>query len=284
MDMECIEIGYLGYGTRALDALMEDERFHVRYFFTPSKNLCRDVEEAKKRYPGLIYREISGKKELAEAFGNCADVSCFLMNACSIILNEEILSKMGVYNIHPGSLAYNRGHHPHLWTVRLMEEETEITLHKVTPSIDLGEVIACEKIRVSRDWDELQVLNAAEDRIPQLLHGLYRYLTGQQKALACIRDGGYRRVMQEEDYEIIWEEDTPEIVKAKILCRAAHRGAFFQWEGNRIYIDRILEESRESGAQRDIAVRTDGENREVFVSAGGERYRFRLNSMERIGK
>ena len=51
--MERIRIGFLGYGTRALDALMEHDGFEVKYFLAPVSRLCEDVYNARKRYPGI---------------------------------------------------------------------------------------------------------------------------------------------------------------------------------------------------------------------------------------
>lgn len=275
MAKEKIKIGFLGYGTRALDALMQSELYEVRHFFVPVKNLCEDVREAHRKYPELDYREIRNKEELSQAFTACADVDCFLMNACSIILNAEILMKKDVYNIHPGSLEYNRGHHPHLWTVRLQEKETEINLHKVTEKIDLGEVISSVRIPVTAQMDELQVLNAAEDHIPELLADLYSYLRKNQNALRYVHEGVYRRTMIPEDYEILWDKDPVDVVRAKVLCRAKHHGAFFRWNACRIYVDAILAQELCKTDQNKIEIAEEAQSVEVIW--GGIRYLFHLN-------
>ena len=60
-----IEIGFLGYGTRALDALMADSRFRVKYFFVPRSRLCEDVYEAEKKYKDFLeFKIINNKAEL----------------------------------------------------------------------------------------------------------------------------------------------------------------------------------------------------------------------------
>ena len=88
--MKKIDIGFLGYGTRALDALMADERFNVKYFLTPASRLCAEVYEAAERYKGLFDFEIIGSlEELTQKISKIRDVFCFLINACPFILTKK---------------------------------------------------------------------------------------------------------------------------------------------------------------------------------------------------
>ncbi len=245
--MKKIDIGFLGYGTRALDALMADDRYNVKYFLTPGSRLCDEVYEAADKYKDRVDMEIiSTKRELTERMAQINDVACFLMNACPFILTDEILDHMDVYNIHPGSLLTNRGHQPHLWTVLLDERETEICLHKVSAEIDLGYVIEDIKINLTGKENSLEVLNKAEDKIPLLLDGLYDYLTGKRDVRFYVKDGIYRNIMDYSDYEIK-QEDTLEDIDRKIRTRYMHNGAFFIKEGKRIYVDKILNLEKCSG-------------------------------------
>lgn len=279
--MDKIKVGFFGYGTRALDALMEHPDFEVLHFLTPKSRLCPEVYEAERRYREQFSMiTVANRRELAGQIGKIQDVSCFLMNASPIILDEAILSQMDFYNIHPGSLKSNRGHHPHLWSVLLDEKETEINLHKVTPDIDLGAVIETVRVPVLADDTSLTVLNRAEDEIPVLLTTLARYLRGEcgEKDVAC--QGTYRRMMTYEDYRFDLEHDTLRDMDRKIRARAMHSGGFFEVGDERIYADRILsgfgaEERRCGGAAgetgfdltitQNTVVLTRGETQAVFA-------------------
>lgn len=242
--MEKIKIGFYGYGTRALDALMEHPDFEVRHFLTPASRLCPEVYEAERRYRKEIPMvAVKNRRELAERIGAVTDVSCFLMNASPIILDEAILSRMHFYNIHPGSLSNNRGHHPHLWSILLDEKETEINLHRVTPEIDLGEVIETVRVPVLPDDTSLTLLNRAEDQIPKLLDTLAAYLRGECGGKGVVREGGYRRMMVYGDYRFDPEHDTLWDMDRKIRARAMHSGGFFEVGDRRIYTDRIISQS-----------------------------------------
>lgn len=238
---EKIRIGFLGYGTRALDCLMEHPLFDVRYFFAPGNRLCQDVYDAERRYQAsLIMEVIDDNEQLGKRFRQISDVDCFLMNACPIILNKEVLSQMRVFNIHPGDLRYNRGHHPHCWTVLLGERKTKIVLHVVSEKIDAGAIVKSVDIDVSEDDSAEDVLNHAEDGIPVLLDALYKHLTEHTAYEAVVENGGYRKMMSYEDYEIHLQTDTAWQIKRKILSRSMHHGAFFWYGPERIYVDRIL--------------------------------------------
>ncbi len=246
--MDKINVGFLGYGTRALDALMEDERFEVKRFLAPMSRLCEDVYTAKRRYRDLDFAIVRNNEELLAAFRGSEGVDCYVMNACPIILKRNALEVMPVYNIHPGSLRYNRGHQPHLWTVLLGEPESEIVLHTVTAGIDEGAVIGRQVCPIGPEMDALSVLNLLEDRIPALLDSLYEHIAEGKAPLAVETGGIYRRVMVHSDYAFSPEDMEQDLfledVLRKIRARAMHHGAFFVHNGERVYVDRLLDDER----------------------------------------
>ena len=245
MRHERIKIGFIGYGTRALDALMEHPLFEVRYFLAPKTRLCEEVCDAARRYDKQLTMEIvSDNEELAERFNEIDDVDCFLMNACPIILNQKVLERMKVFNIHPGDLHYNRGHQPHMWTVLLGEQETKIVLHTVGTAIDAGFVIKSVRVPVQVEDNAGDVLNHAEDNIPLLLDALYAYLREGAPFEEEVKAGGYRQIMDYRDYEIV-AGDSVETMERKIRARSMNHGAFLQWNGTRIYVDCVTKWIRE---------------------------------------
>ncbi|MCR5768344.1 MAG: hypothetical protein K6G45_07630 [Lachnospiraceae bacterium] len=286
--MKKISIGFLGYGTRALDALMEDERFEVKAFFAPLSRLCEDVYDAKKKYPGPEFGIVKDNDDVRKAFERYkGKVECFLMNACPIILNQQVLDVMPVYNIHPGNLTDNRGHQPHLWTVLLAEKESEIVLHEVNPGIDEGKIIAKKIMSIDDSMDSLQVLNLLEDEIPYLLDGLYDHLVNGTPPMEAVFGGEYRRVMVYQDYEFSPENmDAPgflEDVLRKIRARAMHHGAYFIYRDERIYVDRLLDDERlteAGGLNGEVEIEFHGTV--VMLRKNDRQLVFRLNKREQI--
>lgn len=264
-----IPIGFYGYGTRALDALMEHPDFDVRYNWAPASRICDEVSQAAKRYEKKVHFEaIRNRSDLLEHVKQARDVDCFLMNASPIILNEPILEQMDFYNIHPGNLTNNRGHHPHLWSILLDEKETQINLHSVTPEIDLGKVIASVTVPVFEDDTSLTLLDRTEDHIGELLTALAAYLRGEQKEASFIEKGEYRRKVTFEDYRINPETDTRRDMDRKIRARAMHSGGFFDLEGKRCYVDRILD--WKDGERKENAAATVEECQGILVFCRGD--------------
>lgn len=244
--MERIKIGFYGYGTRALDALMEHKDFEVKYFLAPESRIDKACHEAEAKYRDYFKMEqIKNRKELAGRIADIHDVECFLMNASPIILDHTILDHMDFYNIHPGNLHSNRGHHPHLWSILLDEKETEINLHKVETEIDLGTVIECILVPVLPGDTSQTLLDRAEDEVPRLLDTLASYLRGECAEKGVVKEGGYRRKMTYEDYRMDAGEDSWEVMDRKIRARAMHSGGFFEVGNRRVYVDRMIERRQE---------------------------------------
>lgn len=276
--MDQINIGFLGYGTRALDALMEHPMFSVKYFIAPQSRLCEDVYEAHAKYSQIPFCIVRDNDELAAAFSECSDVTCFLMNACPIILNDKTLDKMTVFNIHPGDLRYNRGHQPHMWTILLGERVSRIVLHEVTPKIDDGIVVRSKAIDVTDEDDGLTLLNRLEDQIPYLLDGLYDYLCENAPPEDEIHNGDYRRVLTYEDYRIDFakaeDDDFVTETSRKIRARAPKHGAFFCFEDKMVYVDKVISVTHIESMRDDVLVEIKGEK--VWVEAGKKKFQFRL--------
>lgn len=137
-----LKVGFLGYGTRGLDALMTHPDFQVNYFFAPRTRICQDVRDARERYRGRFqYAEVENNRDLAARFAQARDVDCFVMNACPIILNQVFWTGWTCLISIPGTWRITGGIIPHLWTVLLGETASRITLHAVNCRIDDGVVI-----------------------------------------------------------------------------------------------------------------------------------------------
>lgn len=272
-----VPVGFLGYGTRALDALMAHGGFEVRYFFAPQSRLNKDVYDARKRYGDrLQFQLVKGHAQLLELFRECQDVSLFVMNACPIILKKDAIEAMQVYNIHPGNLHYNRGHQPHLWTVLLGEEQSEIVLHTVTTGIDEGSIIAKKQVPITGGMNAGEVLDLLEDEIPYLLDQLYQYLTDGAFPVESVTGGGYRPVMGYDDYRIDPEQMDQqgflEDLDRKIRTRSMHHGAFFYYEDERVYVDQILFEEELEAPVNSSGCLVEFHGSVAFLQKGNKRY------------
>ncbi len=282
-----IKVGFLGYGTRALDALMEHDGYEVGVFLAPVSRLCADIYDARKRFPDLEFGYVRNNDEVLAAFekAKASGITCFVMNACPIILNDAVLKAMPVYNIHPGDIHYNRGHQPHMWTVLLGDSSSEIILHSVTVGIDEGNIIACRDMAVTEDMDCLDVLDGLEDMIPELLDGLYDHLMKGTAPIATVCGGGYRPVMTYEDYMFDPADmDKPDFIRdvsRKIRARVMNHGAFFIYDGERVYVDRLLCDEQIATSDPSDLVSVTFNGSVVFVQKGSRRLVFNLCKREK---
>ena len=263
---------------------MEHEGFEVEMFLAPVSRLCADVYDSRNLYPELEFAYVKNNDEVRDQFikAKSKGFTCFLMNACPIILNEKVLDVLPVYNIHPGDIHYNRGHQPHLWTVLSGDEKSKIVLHSVGVGIDEGDIFAASEMAVDDTMDAGDVLDRLEDRVPILLDGLYDHLTKGTPPIDSVSGGGYRRVMTHEDYMFDVSDITnpgfKEDVTRKIRARSMNHGAFFIYEGERVYVDRLLYD--EPVKSTDAAVSFHGSV--TFVEKDGIRYVFNVNKREKI--
>ena len=101
------------------------------------------VEQAAERELPVIYvkhlRSAPAVAQLAALAPDVILVACF-----SLILPAALLQvpRLGCFNLHPSLLPGYRGPAPLFWQWRLGEERTGVTLHRMTPAVDAGEIVA----------------------------------------------------------------------------------------------------------------------------------------------
>jgi methionyl-tRNA formyltransferase len=97
-------------------------------------------------------------------------------------LPADLLEKVDIYNIHYSALPDYRGRHPTFHALLNDEKSVGITLHRVTPEIDRGDIVA-QQLVPNYFWDyEQQLFDALTARIPLLLETLSAYLRGEVQA------------------------------------------------------------------------------------------------------
>ncbi|GCE02932.1 methionyl-tRNA formyltransferase [Dictyobacter aurantiacus] len=107
-------------------------------------------------------RELKDPETLATLAAYQPDILCV---ACfSRIIPRALLElpRLGGINVHPSLLPANRGPLPLFWTLRAGEEQTGVTIHRLTTALDSGPILAQETIAVPEGvrYGELEVLCA----------------------------------------------------------------------------------------------------------------------------
>ncbi|HET7034841.1 MAG TPA: formyltransferase family protein [Thermomicrobiaceae bacterium] len=72
-------------------------------------------------------------------------VSCFPWRIPASLVK---LARLGGINLHPSLLPRHRGPEPLFWVFRAGERETGVTLHRLVPRLDAGEIVLQERLPV----------------------------------------------------------------------------------------------------------------------------------------
>lgn len=163
----------------------------------------------------------------------------------------------GCLNLHPAFLPYNRGAYPNVWSI-VEGTPAGVTLHYVDEGIDTGDIVAQRQVPV-RPTDTGERLYR---RLEQACVDLF------QRAWPLVRSGQASRIPQDKgsgtfhrvrDVERLDNIDLERSYTARELIdiiRARtfppHRGAYFEHQGWRIYLQlELLYEEELVGRQED---------------------------------
>lgn len=105
------------------------------------------IQPAKQRDPDYLQRlsDLAPDLALVAAFGQ--------------ILTKRVLSipRLGFINVHPSLVPRYRGSAPLQWTLINGDAQAGVSILKVVPEVDAGEVLAAEQVEVDPDEDAVQL-------------------------------------------------------------------------------------------------------------------------------
>lgn len=110
-------------------------------------------------------------------------------------------------NIHPSPLPVGRGAWPMPVTILRGLPESGVTVHKVTPAFDRGDILLQEKIPVSPGEDLQTLTGKIQARLPGMMARLAADFQGLYDAAVPQGEGEYWPCPREEDYPLT--PDTP---------------------------------------------------------------------------
>lgn len=108
----------------------------------------REDEEAKEFQvfadeSGCSLFTVHGREDLSSALRSAGEIDFGVIANFGVILTKEhlVLAKRGFVNAHLGLLPDYPGRHPIREAIKHGEQVTGVTLHRVTPEVDLGPVL-----------------------------------------------------------------------------------------------------------------------------------------------
>ena len=158
-----------------------------------------------------------------------------------LILPRDVLAipRLGSVNVHPSLLPKYRGAAPIQWAVIQGERETGVTIFRLSPRVDAGDVLIQEHVAIGDDetagalYERLKVTGA--ELLVQAIEGVGNgSLTPMPQS-----DEGVTRApkLEKEDGRIDWTNKAEDI---RNLIRGVNPfpGAFTMWQGNVLKVHR----------------------------------------------
>ena len=232
-----MEINYIGDNLKIINLLNKNDYFRLNNIFCITRKRYHSIK--KKINKKINYcsnlnnleKKILNKKKNNEIF---------IIYECPLIISKKLLDKHQFFNLHRGSLKFNRGPIPEVWTILNGDKNAYFTLHKINEKIDLGEIIFQEKISLNKRYNVLQLRKLMEKKLEKLIRKLYLYLKKRIKTKK-IRKGKYNSFLTESDYTINLKKDSFNTIKNKIFSQQSLKGAVIIRGKKKFYIKSILE-------------------------------------------
>jgi len=168
------------------------------------------------------------------------------------MLPPDVLARArrGAYNMHGSLLPRYRGRVPVNWAVLRGERETGATLHEMVAKPDAGRIVGQMAVPILPDDTALDVFRkvtvAAEivlDRaLPAILDGTVK------PAEQDLSKGSYFGGRKPEDGRIDWTRSAVEVHNLVRAVAPPYPGAFCEWSGRRIRVNRTRLLPQEAGA------------------------------------
>ncbi len=196
------------------------------------------VEAERLGTPVLQPASLEDSEFLAELRGLEADLFAVV---AFVILPKAVLEipKLGSVNVHPSLLPKYRGAAPINWAIIRGEEETGVSIFRLTPRVDAGDLLLQRQVHIGPDetagelYERLKVLGA------ELLVETVDMLAKGEAAPVSQPEVGATRApkLEKEDGRIDWTEDAGTI---RNLIRGTNPfpGAFTQWKGKDLKVHR----------------------------------------------
>ncbi len=129
----------------------------------------------KKGFPTF---EVKTPADIERVLGECAPLDLGIIANFGIVLNRRSLKipRKGFVNAHLGLLPENPGRHPIRRVVESGESITGVTLHRVTPQVDRGPVLAKKTVSVGHKRDSAEIFCRLCDLTPGLIRTYLPYL------------------------------------------------------------------------------------------------------------
>ena len=186
------KITFFGDSAQLAENLFFNSNFKLKVIFCEKNKINPDLLTFSF-LRNIPIRKVENNTEIIAAIDEFK-LDFAIMFGFGIILDEETLNKIKVFNIHTGKLPNYRGRHPTYFATINGDKSIFFTLHEVTVKIDRGKIIAEEEMQYffwQNEFDVRKFLLNANDK---LMKSLILYLENKIKPLKNEGGSYFQRV------------------------------------------------------------------------------------------
>ncbi|MFT5368016.1 MAG: methionyl-tRNA formyltransferase [Candidatus Latescibacterota bacterium] len=169
-----------------------------------------------------------------------------------VILPRDVLAipRLGSVNVHPSLLPKYRGAAPIQWAVIHGETETGVTIFRLSPRVDAGDVLIQERVAIGADETAGELYERLKEMGAELLVRAMDGVASGSVTPIPQSDEGVTRApkLEKEDGRIDWAENA-ETIRNLIRGVNPFPGAFTMWQGQVLKVHRasVVDGLGESG-------------------------------------
>lgn len=232
-------IGIFAYGEMgktALVALLKN--FNVLWVLLPPVKYQTEAEKltqeiAEKNKISIIYETstIILQKFIEK---NLPDI--VLICSFNKVLSEDTLKLVSFINVHLGDLPRYRGRANVNWAIINGENKITISIHKVTPDLDGGNIYAKYPIEIKKSENVGDVYKKINKKLENVLTSVLNKILGGHNGIPQKGEATYCITRLPEDGLIDWNKTTREIYNLIRGVTKPYPGAFTYLEGKKMIV------------------------------------------------
>lgn len=230
-----------GLGLQSLITILENRYVDLKCVFTDNNsveiiNFCNKNEIAlfkgnpRNNSSNYFVKEI-GEIDLI-----------FSINYLFIIENDLIsFPKFGAFNIHGSLLPKYRGRTPHVWAIINGEKNTGVTVHRITRSVDAGDILLQKTLPILETDTGADILKKYNIVYPEIINKTINLVKNKKLFLRKQDDSKatYYGKRTPEDGNIDWNWDKVRIRNWIRALSKPYSGAFTNYKNKKLIINKV---------------------------------------------
>ena len=231
-------------GTEVLRYIINEHKEHLKLIVFDKED-SEIYEEFKTFSPHVFYDEIGNHIDFIKSL----DLDWIFLAWWPHIIKSDIINipRKGVINTHNSLLPFNRGVHPNFWAI-VEELEYGVSIHKVTPGVDDGDVIAQK--RIAYDWLDngdtlyekgmVELTELFKLTYPKIVSGNYELTPQDHSVMTCHRTNEINKICNIDLTRQYEGAELLNIIRAKDCL--GKPGAYFYSNGKKYEVRIKIEE------------------------------------------